>query len=582
MVLLGKPPIFANPAKSKMFNMANSFFRAGLFLLLTAAAASCNSGSPSAVAGDGKDTAVEGLASFSTDSLAAHIKVLSSDSFQGRRPFTRGEVRTVDYLTKSFAALGLEPGNGASYTQDVPMVEISPDGIPSIRVQSPINELDLHNLSDFVIWTERPDVRIALAKSDVVFAGFGIVAPEYNWNDYAGLDVKGKTVLVMVNDPGYYDSTLFKGHTMTYYGRWTYKFEEAARQGAAACLIIHNTGAASYPFSVVQSSNGGVKLHLDTRSSPQYQLSVQGWVTEETGKKMLSTGGKDSSLLDSARHHGFKATPLNLKLSAALKVKEVYNLSHNVIAKITGSKKPDEYVIFSAHWDHLGVGKPDEKGDSIYNGAADNASGTAAILEIARAFKSLSEKPERTVIFLAVTAEEQGLLGSAYYGQHPVYPLAKTVANLNIDVVNAYGRTRDITYSGSGQSELEDYLAEEVKKRNRYIAPESHPEAGHYFRSDHFNFARVGVPALTADGGVDDVERGSAYGKKMQDEYTAKYYHQPGDEYDAAKWDLRGGLEDIELVYIIGRKLAWGNIWPEWKTGSEFKAIRDQSAAERK
>ena len=582
MVLLGKPLIFANPTNTKTQIMANSFFRAGLFLLMAAAATSCNQGSTSSTAGDGKDTAVEGLASFSTDSLAARIKVLSSDSFQGRRPFTRGEVRTVDYLTRSFTALGLEPGNGASYTQDVPMVEISPAGTPSIRLQSPKGNLDLKNLDDFVIWTERPGTAVSLEKSDVVFAGFGIVAPEYNWNDYAGLDVKGKTVLVMVNDPGYYDSTLFKGHTMTYYGRWTYKYEEAARQGAAACLIIHNTGAASYPFTVVQSSNGGVKLHLDTRSSPQYQLAVQGWITGETGNKLLASAGRDSSLLDSARHHGFKPLALNLKLSAALKVKEVYNLSHNVIAKITGSKKPDEYVIFSAHWDHLGIGKPDERGDSIYNGAADNASGTAAILEIARAFKGLSGKPDRTVIFLAVTAEEQGLLGSAYYGQHPVYPLAKTVANLNIDVVNAYGRTRDITYSGSGQSQLEDYLAEEVKKRDRYVAPESHPEAGHYFRSDHFNFARVGVPALTADGGVDNVEKGKDYGKRMQDEYTAKYYHQPGDEYDAAKWDLRGGLEDIELVYIIGRRLAFGSLWPEWKTGSEFKAIRDQSAGERK
>jgi Zn-dependent M28 family amino/carboxypeptidase len=437
-------------------------------------------------------------------------------------------------------------------------------------------------MNDFVIWTERPDSVARIDKSDVVFAGFGVVAPEYGWNDYAGLDVKGKTVLVMVNDPGYYDSTLFKGHTMTYYGRWTYKYEEAARQGAAACLIIHNTGAASYPFQVVQSSNGGVKLHLDTRGSSQYQLALQGWITEETGRKLLAAAGKDSSLLAAAKHKGFKAQPLDIKLSAGLKVKEVYNKSHNVIAKITGAKRPNDYVIFSAHWDHLGIGSPDAKGDSIYNGAADNASGTAALLEIARAFKSLPEKPERTVIFLAVTAEEQGLLGSAYYAQHPVYPLATTVADLNIDVVNTYGPTKDITYSGKGQSGLEDYLTDAAKAKGRYVAPEDHPEAGHYFRSDHFSFARGGVPSLTADGGVDDVTKGKEFGKKKHDEYTELHYHQPSDEYDAKTWDLTGGIQDIGLVYLIGKKLAFSDVWPQWKTGSEFKTIRDQSAQERK
>ncbi|HEX9512341.1 MAG TPA: M28 family metallopeptidase [Puia sp.] len=558
--------------------MTNPFFRVFLFSGMVGGVMACNNQGKPAETSAGPN----GLASFNKDSLAAHIQVLSSDSFQGRRPFTPGETRTVDYLTKSFAALGLEPGNGSSYTQEVPMVEISPVGAPSLKVTSPKGNIDLQSLKDFVIWTERPDSVATLDKDDIVFAGFGVVAPEYNWNDYAGLDVKGKTVLVLVNDPGFYDSTLFKGHTMTYYGRWTYKYEEAARQGAKACLIIHNTAAASYPFSVVQSSNGGVKLHLDTRKSPQYQLTLQGWITEETGKKLLAAAGKDSSLLTAAHHTGFKSQPLDLKLSGRLQVKEVYNQSHNVIAKITGTKRPDEYVIYSAHWDHLGIGKPDQKGDSIYNGAADNASGTAALLELARAYKSLSEKPERTVIFLSVTAEEQGLLGSAWYGQHPVYPLAKTVANLNIDVVNTFGRTKDITYSGAGQSELEDYLAEEVKKVGRYIAPETHPEAGHYFRSDHFNFARVGVPALTADGGVDNVEKGKEYGKQMQDAYTANNYHQPSDEYDAKKWDLSGGLEDIELVYLIGKRLAYGTEWPGWKTGSEFRAIRDTTAQERK
>jgi Zn-dependent M28 family amino/carboxypeptidase len=522
-----------------------------------------------------------GLASFNKDSLAAAIRILASDSFQGRRPFTAGETRTIDYLVKSYTALGLEPGNGNSYTQDVPMVEISPAAPSILQLTSQKGKTDFRNLNDFVLWTERPDSINTLDRSDVVFAGFGVVAPEYNWNDYAGIDVKGKTVVVMVNDPGFYDSTLFKGHTMTYYGRWTYKYEEAVRQGARACLIIHNTAPASYPFQVVQSSNGGVKLHLDTRNNPSYQLTVQGWITSETAKKLLAAAGKDSSLLVAAQHRGFRAVPLDIKLSASVSVREVYNMSHNVIAKITGSKYPDEYIVYSAHWDHFGIGKPDAKGDSIYNGAADNASGTAALLQIAKAFESLPAKPERTVVFLSVTAEEQGLLGSAWYARHPIYPLAKTIANLNLDVLNTYGPTKDITFSGKGQSGLEDYLADEAKKNGRYIAPEDHPEAGHYFRSDHFNFARAGVPSLTADGGVDDLTRGTVYGKQKHDEYTAERYHQPADQIDST-WDLTGGLQDVELVYAIGEKLANSRAWPEWKAGSEFKAIRDKSSAERK
>jgi Zn-dependent M28 family amino/carboxypeptidase len=553
--------------------MTSPDFRAALFLTIACPFLSCNQGGNNA-------TADAGLSAFNKDTLASDISILASDDFQGRRPFTPGETKTIDFLVNAYSRLGIEPGNGNSYTQDVPLVEISPAAPPVLVVHSPKGAITLRNMTDFVCWTERPDSIGAVDKSDIVFAGFGVVAPEYNWNDYAGLDVKGKTVIVMVNDPGFYDSTLFKGHTMTYYGRWTYKYEEAARQGAKACLIIHNTAAASYPFSVVQSSNGGVKLHLDTRSNPSYQLTLQGWITEDAGKRLLAAAGKDSSLLTAAQRQGFKPVPLNLTLSGSVRVKEVYNMSHNVIAKITGSKYPNEYVIFSAHWDHLGVGKPDAKGDSIYNGAADNASGTAALLQIARAFKSLPEKPERTVIFLSVTAEEQGLLGSAWYAQHPVYPASTTAADLNIDVLNTYGPTKDITYSGKGQSTLEDDLAQEVKAKDRYIAPEDHPEAGHYFRSDHFSFARAGVPSLTADGGVDDLAKGIPFGKQKHDEYTANRYHQPSDQIDST-WNLDGGLQDIELVYAVGEKLASGHEWPQWKTGSEFKAVRDKTAADR-
>lgn len=518
----------------------------------------------------------DGLSAFSKDSLIKHIVTLSSDEFKGRRPFTVGEEKSIAFLQNTYKSMGLEPGNGSSYLQDVPMVEISPKSVSPLKVQSAKGSFDLKNMDDFVLWTERTDTVQTLNNDDIVFAGFGVVAPEYKWDDYAGLNVKGKVVMVMVNDPGFEtgDTTMFKGKAMTYYGRWTYKFEEAARQGAKGCIIVHNTAAASYPFHVVQNSNGGVKLHLDKRASHAYQLALQGWVTHESAVKILQAGGKDTSILHTANNRGFKGFDMGVKLSATLKAKVVFNKSHNVIAKITGTKRPDEYIVFSAHWDHLGVGKPDAKGDTIYNGALDNASGTAAILEIARAFKSMKTPPERTIVFLSVTAEEQGLLGSEYYGENPIYPLDKTVANMNIDGINAIGKTKDVTISGSGQSQLEDYLKEQLAKDGRVLTPEAHPEAGHYFRSDHFSFAKVGVPSITIGGGNDVIGKGKEYGKKMEDDYTANRYHQPADQYDAATWNLDGGLEDIELIFKISKRLAFETSFPQWNADSEFKKLR--------
>jgi Zn-dependent M28 family amino/carboxypeptidase len=512
---------------------------------------------------------------FNKDSLAHHIQILSSDSFMGRRPFTIGEERTVNYMQSTFTHLGLEPGNNNSYTQDVPLVEITPDADSIMTVQSDTSVVQLHKGTDYVISTERVDSVISLNNDQVVFAGYGVVAPEYNWNDYAGLDVKDKIVLVMVNDPGFGngDTTMFKGETMTYYGRWTYKYEEAARQGAKACFIIHNTAGASYPFSVVQTSWGKSNLYLDTRGTDQYHLALKGWVTHDAANKLLQMAGRDSTLLASADQRGFKGMPLGIKLSTTTRVKAVYNKSENVIAKITGSKHPDEYIIYTAHWDHLGIGKPDARGDSIYNGAVDNASGSAALLEMARAFKSLDPKPERTIVFLSVTAEEQGLLGSAYYTLHPIFPLDKTVGEINMDGMSAFGKTKDVIITGARQSDLEDYLTEEAAKQHRYIAPESHPEAGHYFRSDHFNFAHVGVPALNAAGGIDMEDGGKEAGRKLEDEYTAKHYHQPSDEFDP-KWSLEGCLQDMELLFNVGKRLAFETTWPQWKEGSEFKKIR--------
>ncbi|AFD07586.1 M28 family metallopeptidase [Solitalea canadensis] len=519
----------------------------------------------------------DGLSAFNADSLAGNIKVLASDEFMGRKPFTEGETKTIEFLEKQFKSLGLEPGNGDSYLQEVPMVNIATKADPIMQISSSKGKFDLKGLNDYVIWTDKTDSVIELKNSEIVFAGYGVVAPEYNWNDYAGLDVKGKVVMVMVNDPGFgsADTTLFKGKTMTYYGRWTYKFEEAGRQGAKGCLIIHNTAAASYPFKVVQNNWNTSRLRLDNRGKSEKLCDMIGWVSADAAKKILAAAGKDSSLLVAANKPDFKPVSLNMQLSAKLKVKATYNKSHNVIAKITGSKHPDECIIYTAHWDHLGIGKADEKGDSIYNGALDNASATAGLLELARGFKSMKEQPERTIVFLSVTAEEQGLWGSAWYAQNPVYPLNKTLANINMDCLNGYGKTNDLVVVGKGQSDLEDYVMEYAKDSGRYIAYESHPEAGHYYRSDHFNFAKVGVPALYVNSGVDVVGKGKEFGKQKSDEYTSQRYHRPSDEFNDT-WNLVGAIEDLQLLFKVGKHLAAQEGMPQWKEGSEFKAIREK------
>jgi len=503
--------------------------------------------------------------------LAGDIKILASDSFLGRKPFTEGEVKTTAFLAQRFREIGAEPGNGASYFQEVPMVEIATVAAPTMRVKSPAGEADLKGFDDYVIWTEKTDPVIRLKDAELVFAGYGVVAPEYNWNDYAGIDVKGKIVMVLVNDPGYgIDSSLFKGDTMTYYGRWTYKFEEAARQGAKGCLVIHNTQAASYPFSVVQNNWNGSRLRLDTKLNSY--CDVVGWLSEAAAEKLLSWAGYSSSVLKQAAVKGFRGVDLKTKLTTSMSVKTTYNTSKNVIAKITGTKKPDEYIIYSAHWDHLGVGKPDDTGDSIYNGALDNATGTAGLLQLATAFMKAAQKPERTIVFLAVTAEEQGLWGSNYYANHPVYPLKKTVANINMDVLNNKGKTKDVVVVGKGQSDLEDYLEETAKELNRRVGFETNPASGAYYRSDHFNFAKVGVPSLYMGSGRVLLDSTKA---SQREDYVKNHYHRPSDEYNDS-WNLEGAADDLKLLYLLGRKLANSNAWPVWKTGSEFKKIRER------
>jgi Zn-dependent M28 family amino/carboxypeptidase len=520
----------------------------------------------------------DGLATFSADSLKKHVAVLASDDFLGRMPFTEGETKTIAYLQEQFRALGLESANGDSYLQEVPMVNIEAKAAPTMQVTSPQGTFSLKAFDDYVIWTDRTEASQRLDNSELVFAGYGVVAPEYNWNDYEGLDVKGKVVLVMVNDPGFWagDTTLFKGKEMTYYGRWTYKFEEAARQGAKGCLIIHRTEAAGYPFGVQQNNFNTSRLQLDNRGKNIPNCDVIGWVPETVANRLMQAAGQQGTdLLARADRPGFRAVPLGVKLSTSLSVKTTYNKTHNVIAKLTGTKRPDEVIIYSAHWDHLGIGTPDATGDSIYNGALDNASGTAGLLELARAFKSLKTQPERTIVFLAVTAEEQGLWGSAYYAQNPVFPAAKTVANINMDGLNRFEATKDMVLVGEGQSVLEEYVREIMEKDGGYISVETHPEAGYYYRSDHFNFAKVGIPALYLESGVDVVGKGKAYGEKLQNEYTEKNYHQPSDEYDPASWTMQGAVSELKLLFRVGKRLAFETTWPQWKEGSEFRAIRE-------
>ncbi|WP_075350357.1 M28 family metallopeptidase [Algoriphagus marinus] len=514
---------------------------------------------------------------FQVSDLEPYIITLASDEFEGRMPFSEGETKTINYLESEFKTMGLEPGNGNSYFQDVPMVSINSTAASEMTIKSANESVTFEGLKDYVIWTQRTDSLVSFEDTEIVFAGFGIVAPEYGWDDYKNIDVTGKIVMVLVNDPGFgtEDEAFFKGNTMTYYGRWTYKYEEAIRHGAMGVLIVHNTIPAGYGFNVVQNRWNAAQLYLDDRGQDNYKLGFEGWVTLPTANKLFEMAGmNEREMLAKARKADFQAVAMNLKASSSLAVEANYDVSKNVIAKVTGSTKPEEYIIYSAHWDHLGIGKPDETGDSIYNGALDNATGTAALLALAKAF-STDEKPERTVIFLAVTAEEQGLWGSLYYALNPIYPKEKTVANINMDGINPYGKMKDVSIIGVGQSDMEDLLNVELEKVGRYSAPDPTPTAGYYFRSDHFSFAKVGIPALYIGTGIDHFEKGKEYGKQLEDDYVQKYYHKPSDEYDTSRWNLDGAVDDVQLLYSVGRNLANSDTWPRWKASSEFRAIRE-------
>lgn len=514
------------------------------------------------------DSAINGKA------FDKHIKVLASDEFEGRKPFSPGETKTINYLKSEFEKLGLKPGNGKSYFQDVPMVDIMSKPAGPLVMKGKDGEISLNYLTDFVAATRRVQDQVKVENSEMVFAGYGIVAPEYGWNDYAGLDVKGKTVLVLVNDPGIVDDNLFKGNTMTYYGRWTYKFEEAARQGAAGVLIIHDTGPASYGWSVVRSGWSKSKLYLQAADDNRSRAAMEGWITLESAKKLFKLAGVQPDVMHEASKKGFKPVPLGVKTSLVIENEFKKSTSHNVMALLPGTTRANEYVVYTAHWDHLGKGEP-IKGDSIYNGAADDASGTAAVLEIATAFSKLKKKPARSIVFMVVTAEEQGLLGSEYYCTHPVFPLDKTVADINMDVLQPFGRTKDIIVVGKGQSELDEYLDVEAKKQDRFTRPEPNPSGGWYFRSDHFNFAKVGVPSLYIENGVISRQHGEDWGKAQKEQFNLYRYHMPTDEYSSS-WDLTGIVEDMKLLYGVGHRISNESTFPGWKKGSEFKAVRDK------
>lgn len=509
--------------------------------------------------------------------FVAHVQQLASDEFGGRGPGTAGEDKAVNYIKSQFARIGLQPGNGEDWFQTVPMVETTADESTALHLKIGDAEQTLAFGSDMVVGTRTGQAQVSLKDSPLVFVGYGVDAPERKWNDYDGIDVKGKTVVMLVNDPGFHanDPKLFDGKRMTYYGRWTYKFEEAARKGAAAALIIHDTAGASYGWDVVKNSWSGPQYDLPAKDDPAPRLPVQGWITGEAAEALFKAAGQDLATLRAAANRpGFKAVPLGASASLELRSSTVEKQSRNVLGLLPGSEKPDEAIVYMAHWDHLGT-HAGETGDNIYNGAVDNATGVAGILEIAEAFRNAPTPPKRSVLFVAVTLEESGLLGSAYYVAHPVIPLDKTVAVVNLDALSPIGKARDLTVVGKGSSELEDLLKTALGQQQRRMVDESNTAAGFYFRSDHFNFAKAGVPALYIESGSDLLDGGQAAGDAASRDYNEHRYHKPGDQYDAATWKVDGIVQDLDAVYSVGDALANGGQWPNWYAGNPFKAARD-------
>jgi len=523
------------------------------------------------------------LEAITPDGLLAHIKVLASDEFEGRAPGTKGEELSVKYIADQFKKIGLKPGNpDGTYTQEVPLAGIKSEPRMSFSVGD--KTMDLKYPDDFVASSARLQSEIKIDKADVVFVGYGVVASEYGWDDYKDVGVRDKTLLMLIGDPpipdpkdpSKLDDKMFKGRAMTYYGRWTYKYEIAAQKGAAAAIIIHETEPAAYPWQVVRSSWGKENFELDNPNKNMDAISARSWITLDVAKKLIADSGQDfDALKKAAITKEFRPVMLNAKANIEIKQQIHSFKSHNVIGKLEGSdpKFRDEYVIYTAHWDHLGR-HSELQGDQIFNGAIDNASGVASVIQIAAAFTKLNPAPKRSVFFMDTTAEEAGLLGAKYYAEHPLYPLQKTLADINIDGINPWGKTHDLEDLTTNNSTLDDLLGQAAAPQGRVMKPTSEPEKGGFYRVDSFEFAKAGVPVLHTARGIEIIGKPPEYGKQKRDEFVAKHYHQPSDEVDPS-WDLSGAVQDVQLLFEVGYQVANGDKFPEWKTGSEFKAKRD-------
>lgn len=531
------------------------------------------------------DVAVDALPQVTVPALSEATmkdvtRELSLDSYEGRAPGSVGEEKTVAYLIAKFKAAGLEPGNNGSWTQDVPLIEITAKNVSALTIADRNGKaMSFAYGNEYVIGSYRETPKTDIKQSEMVFVGHGIVAPEKGWNDYAGVDVKGKTVVVMVNDPDFENEGLdgpFGGKAMTYYGRWTYKFEEAARQGAAAVLIIHDTAPAAYGWNVVNSSWTGTQFLAQSKDGGKSQTQANGWIQKSVAKEIFAAAGQNlDTQMAAAKQKGFKAVPLNLTASMNFENDIARKASKNVIGVMKGTKRPDEYVLYTAHWDHLGRCTAAADGDDICNGAVDNATGTAALVALAEGFAKAGA-PERSVVFLAVTAEESGLLGSKFYAENPVFPLSQTVGGVNMDAFSMSGPAKNLTVIGKGKSQLDLYLEAAAKSEGRTPEMEPTPEKGFYYRSDHFSFAKLGVPMVYFEGGDDLVTGGKAAAMAAAEDYEKNRYHAPGDEFDE-KWDWSGVMSDLKLYYRVGRMLAMTDAWPNWNEGDEFRAVRDKS-----
>ena len=511
---------------------------------------------------------------ITAEDFASRLQKLASDEFEGRKPGTLGERLTTAWIKDQFQRAGLVPGNGQQWAQTVPMVEtvlLDPHEV-ALVVDTPAGQERFAYGKDLIVGALDASASVAIEASDIVFAGYGIDAPELGWNDYAGLDVKGKTVVVLINDPGWgnQDAELFKGRALTYYGRWTYKFEEAARKGAAACLIVHEDAGAGYPWEVVVNSWSGPQYSLPPAEDPAPRLAAAGWLSGDAAMRLFAKAGQDfTALKRSADLRGFAPSALDARATLAFRSRVSHSASENVLGLVRGSTRPDEVIVYTAHWDHFGK---DESlaGDTIYNGAIDNGTGVAALIEIAEAFAKQEPPPQRSILFIADTLEESGLLGARYYVTHPVFPLDKTVANINMDAMPIMGPSRDVAVITWGQSELDGYIERIAKAQGRTVVPDDAPEKGFFFRSDQLHFARMGVPVLYFRSGLNLVDGGEAAGRAAYADYTANRYHKVGDAYDP-DWDFRGVMQDVEAFHAVGRELADETTFPAWNADADFR-----------